>query len=91
MGEPWHPPQADLWRGARPMTVFTAVEAPPLGWCTWAPLRCRSRRAAGLAGHAAWDMYHYRVNRIVARSLAEFCFVLDTLLAATIVIVTAWG
>ena len=44
--------------------------------------------AAGLLGHAAWDAYHHRVNRVVVRSMAEFCLVLDTALAATIVTVT---
>jgi hypothetical protein len=43
--------------------------------------------AAGLLGHAAWDVHHHRINRVV-RSLAEFCLVLDTALAAAIVIVT---
>jgi hypothetical protein len=47
--------------------------------------------AAGLLGHAAWDVYHHRNNKVVVRSLAEFCFVLDTLLALTIVIVTLRG
>jgi hypothetical protein len=41
--------------------------------------------AAGLLGHAAWDVYHHRVNRVVVRSMAEFCCVLDTLLAVAIV------
>jgi hypothetical protein len=44
--------------------------------------------AAGLLGHAAWDLYHHRVNRVVVRSLAEFCLALDTTLAVVIVIVT---
>jgi hypothetical protein len=44
--------------------------------------------AAGLLGHAAWDAYHHRVNRVVVRSLAEFCLALDTALAVVIVIVT---
>ncbi|HEU4397308.1 MAG TPA: hypothetical protein VFU54_05655 [Actinomycetota bacterium] len=44
--------------------------------------------AAGLLGHAAWDAYHHRVNRVVVRSLAEFCLVLDTAMAVAIVIVT---
>jgi hypothetical protein len=43
--------------------------------------------AAGLLGHAAWDVYHHRVNRVVVRSLAEFCLVLDTALAVAIVTV----
>jgi hypothetical protein len=45
--------------------------------------------AAGLLGHAAWDVHHYRTNRVVVRSLAEFCMALDTALAVRIVIVTA--
>ena len=47
--------------------------------------------AAGLFGHAAWDVYHHRINKVVVRSMAEFCFVLDTLLAVIIVIVTVRG
>jgi hypothetical protein len=47
--------------------------------------------AAALFGHAAWDVYHHRVNRVVVRSMAEFCFVLDTLLAVLIVIITVRG
>jgi hypothetical protein len=46
--------------------------------------------AAGLLAHAAWDAYHHFSNRIVTRSMAEFCFVLDTLLAAAIVVATVW-
>jgi hypothetical protein len=47
--------------------------------------------AAGLLGHAAWDAYHHRINKVVVRSMAEFCFVLDTLLAVIIVIITVRG
>ncbi len=47
--------------------------------------------AAGLLAHAAWDVYHHWTNKVVVRSMAEFCFVLDTLLALAIVIVTARG
>jgi hypothetical protein len=46
--------------------------------------------AAGLFGHAAWDVYHHRANRVVTRSMAEFCCVLDVMLAAFIVITTFW-
>ncbi|MEV0150448.1 MULTISPECIES: hypothetical protein [unclassified Nonomuraea] len=45
--------------------------------------------ALGLLGHAAWDVHHYRANRVVARSLAEFCLVLDTALAVAIIVLTA--
>lgn len=41
--------------------------------------------AAGLLGHTAWDVAHHRSGRVVARSMAEFCAVLDPLLAAGVV------
>ena len=42
--------------------------------------------AAGLVGHAAWDLYHHRTNRVVVRSYAEACIVLDVALAVMIAI-----
>lgn len=47
--------------------------------------------ATGLLGHAAWDVYHHRTNKVVVRSMAEFCFVLDTLLAIAIIVATLRG
>jgi hypothetical protein len=43
--------------------------------------------AAGLLGHALWDAEHYRRDAVVARPYAEFCGVLDLLLAAVVVVV----
>jgi hypothetical protein len=43
--------------------------------------------AVGLLGHGAWDAVHFRLDRVVARSYAEFCAVLDLLVGATILIV----
>ncbi|ALE75678.1 hypothetical protein AD006_06635 [Pseudonocardia sp. EC080610-09] len=40
--------------------------------------------AAGLLGHAGWDLWHHRTGRVVSRSLAEFCGVLDAVLAALV-------
>jgi hypothetical protein len=40
---------------------------------------------AGLLGHAAWDVHHHRTGRVVPRSLAEFCAVLDAVLAVAVV------
>ena len=42
--------------------------------------------ASGLLGHAVSDLYHHRVNKVVTRSMAEFRAVLDTLLAAVIIV-----
>ncbi|MFC5751880.1 hypothetical protein [Actinomadura rugatobispora] len=47
--------------------------------------------AAGLLGHAAWDVRHHRTGKVVVRSLAEFCFVLDALAAVAMVIVAVRG
>jgi hypothetical protein len=47
--------------------------------------------AAGLLAHAAWDGYHHRRNEAVVRSYAEFCSVLDVLVAAAVVVATARG
>jgi hypothetical protein len=40
--------------------------------------------AAGLIGHAAWDAAHFRLDRVVARSYAEFCAFLGLLVGVTI-------
>ena len=44
--------------------------------------------AIALIGHAAWDAYHFLQNRVVSRSYAEFCAVLDLLLGAAILYMT---
>lgn len=40
--------------------------------------------ALALLGHAAWDAYHYLRDRVVVRSYAEFCGIVDLLLGAAI-------
>ena len=42
--------------------------------------------AFALLGHAAWDAYHYLRDRVVVRSYAEFCGVLDLALGAAILV-----
>jgi hypothetical protein len=44
--------------------------------------------AAGLIGHAAWDVYHHRTNKVVVRSMSEFCMVFDVAVTAAIIFVT---
>ena len=41
-----------------------------------------------ILSHAAWDAYHYLRNRVVVRSYAEFCAVVDLLLGAAILFMT---
>ena len=43
--------------------------------------------AAGWAGHAAWDFAHWRANKVVSRSFAEWCGVFDLLGAVGILVV----
>jgi len=41
-----------------------------------------------ILGHATWDAYHYLRDRVVARSYAEFCAIVDLLLGAAILFMT---
>ncbi len=43
---------------------------------------------AGLLAHTAWDVFHLRTERVVARSLALLCAVLDIFLAIVVLVVT---
>jgi hypothetical protein len=45
----------------------------------------------GILTHAAWDAYHFRTGKIVHRSWAEFCFVLDLIVGAALIVATALG
>jgi hypothetical protein len=40
----------------------------------------------GLLGHAAWDVWHHLRKAVVAQSYAEFCAVLDVILAIVIAV-----
>jgi hypothetical protein len=42
--------------------------------------------ALALLGHAAWDAHHYLRDRVVARSYAEWCAVVDFLAGAAILL-----
>jgi hypothetical protein len=42
--------------------------------------------AAALLGHATWDAVHWWRNRVVPRSYAEFCAVVDLLLGVGILV-----
>ncbi len=43
--------------------------------------------AVALLAHAAWDIHHHRTGRVVVRSLAEFCAVLDILVAIVVAVI----
>jgi hypothetical protein len=42
--------------------------------------------AVGLLAHTVWDLIHLRARAIVSPSLAEWCAVLDTLIAVGILV-----
>lgn len=44
--------------------------------------------AGGLFAHAGWDVYHHVKHKVVVRSMAEFCFMLDSVLGIAIVVAT---
>ena len=42
--------------------------------------------AVGWLGHAAWDVVHFRANRVVPRWWSEWCIALDVLLAVVLLL-----
>ncbi|MFC7616651.1 hypothetical protein ACFQV2_27525 [Actinokineospora soli] len=72
-----------LQTGAMVVLGAIAVTAAATG-AAWAGLLV----AAALLAHAGWDVHHHRTERVVSRSMAEFCAVLDTLLALAVLVVT---
>jgi hypothetical protein len=44
--------------------------------------------AAGWFLHGVWDFVHFKLDRVVARSYAEWCGVLDLLVAAELVLLS---
>jgi hypothetical protein len=72
------------WQGLAMVVMGgTAITAGAVG-PTWAGLLV----AGGLLAHAVWDVVHHRLDRVVVRSMAEFCAVLDTSLALVVLAVT---
>ena len=53
---------------------------------TVTPEAARYVLAAGWFGHGVWDLVHLRRNAVVSRSYAEWCGVLDILIAAELVL-----
>ena len=50
------------------------------------PLVAAGLVAAGLVGHAVWDVRHHRRNVVVSRSYAEFCAAFDVGLAVIVLL-----
>ena len=85
----WGAVRGQLWRrGAlmvetAGMVGFTAIA---LAAVSVDPDLGRYIVAAGWFGHAAWDFAHFRTDKVVSRSFAEWCTVFDILRAIGILI-----
>ena len=85
----WGAVRGQLWRrGAlvvetAGMVGFTAIA---LAAVSVDPDLGRYIVAAGWFGHAAWDFAHFRADKVVSRSFAEWCTVFDVLRAVGILI-----
>ena len=44
-----------------------------------------------LIENAAWDVFHYRKNAVVPRSLAEFCMFFDIPLGVAVIVLVLAG
>lgn len=77
---PWGVP---LQAAAMAVFAAAAITAVNIG-ATWAGLLV----GAFLLAHTAWDVYHHRTERVVARSMSLFCAVLDSFLAVVVLAVT---
>lgn len=54
------------------------------------PVLAAHLAALAAIGHATWDVVHYVRDKVVSRSLTEFCFVLDFGLGA-VLLLTVWN
>ena len=85
----WGAVRGQLWRrGAlvvemAGMVGFTAIA---LAAVSVDPEFGRYVVGAGWIGHAAWDFAHFRADKVVSRSFAEWCTVFDVLRAVGILI-----
>lgn len=73
----------DVWLQTAGMVLFGGIA---LAAFAVHPDVARYIVAAGWLGHAAWDAVHLARNRVVARSYAEACGVLDILVGSALIL-----
>jgi hypothetical protein len=81
----WRRPNHDLPLQAAAMAAFGGSAALAL---FLQPVIGALLVTAGLFAHAGWDIYHHVKNKVVVRSMAEFCCVLDSALGIAVVVAT---
>ncbi|MDO3703265.1 hypothetical protein Q3W71_16450 [Micromonospora sp. C28SCA-DRY-2] len=80
--------RSDLYRWQPYAAVaFVAIS---LGALWLSPEAGRVLIAAGLVGHALWDLAHWRRHQVVSRSLSEWCGALDFTLGLGVLVLTLW-
>lgn len=62
------------------LTLLGAAVAPRLGVAV---------AGVGFLAHAAWDAYHFAVDRVVHRTWSEFCGVVDLVVGVALLVVAA--
>ncbi|RCK70087.1 hypothetical protein DT076_08835 [Desertihabitans brevis] len=75
----------ELGLQAAGFVVFTAIALTAM---MVGPLLAAHLAALAALGHGAWDVVHHRRDRVVTRSLAEFCAVLDIGLGVVLLVAT---
>ena len=80
-------PGADRGEVARQTVAFLGFGAVAVAAMLTGPLPAALLGAGVAVGHAAWDVWHVLRGRVVTRSLAEACFLLDLGLGLALVLV----
>jgi hypothetical protein len=76
----------------RPIFTLQTAGAVVFGLVTLLCAAVQPRLGIALAGvgflaHGLWDAYHFRINRVVSRSWAEFCAVIDIPTGVALIVV----
>ena len=87
----WGSVRSELTRGrlAAQTAGVLAFGALAIAGVGVAPHLGRYLLAAGWLAHAAWDVVHHRMNRVVPRWYAETCMVSDFMIAGMLIFVGA--
>jgi hypothetical protein len=79
------------WRGParrRQLLALAAFALLALAVLALPPVIAGGLAAAALIAHAAWDVVHHRRAEVVTPAYAEFCAVLDLVLAGVVIVLT---
>jgi hypothetical protein len=72
-----------LWLQTAGMVGFGAIT---LAGVVAAPRWAALLAGVGFLAHGAWDVYHYRIDKVVHRSYAECCAVFDLVIGPALIV-----